>query len=484
VFERVHVVAIIFTTVLIGVALDYGIYTLSHAQRTAGGMRQALREIRFPLIAGCLTSVGGFVFMTLTNLPMLQQMGLAVALGLVFALGLDFLYLPWMPALLLRAPVEKRSRLLSLEGALFPLLIVALAAAAAGLVAVSHVRWNDDVRTLQAMSPELQDEQNALRQLFGQSDREHLVLTFGPDLDAAFANLAKLNAALDAASKTPADSYFNLGRLFPATAQSARCRDYFRAHPDFTPKLRAALDENFKADAFAPFWEEWNRWLAGAADPAKPAPTPAQLIDGLRSVLPLPLQSLWNDEPGAQSAWLATRINDPLFRSLPPGVLAAPTAPVDQVETLNGALLRYRLTATQRAGVGLGIIAIAVMAVYGWRRGGFMLAIPALSMMLAVAALALMGQRLGLLHVVALLLGFCLASDYSIFLGSPGNLPHSTRRAIRLAASTAFLSFLVLSFSKIEALRAICLTVTLVIGFVLIFCEASYWLFVRMKDEG
>ncbi len=79
--------AIIFTTVLIGVALDYGIYTLSHAQRTAGGLGQALREIRRPLIGGCLTSVGGFVFMLFTNLPMLQQMGLAVALGLLFSLA-------------------------------------------------------------------------------------------------------------------------------------------------------------------------------------------------------------------------------------------------------------------------------------------------------------------------------------------------------------------------------------------------------------
>ena len=84
-----------------------------------------------------------------------------------------------------------------------------------------------------------------------------------------------------------------------------------------------------------------------------------------------------------------------------------------------------------------------------------------------------------MLHVVALLLGFCLASDYSIFLGSPGELPHSTRQAILLAATTALLSFGVLSFSKIEALKDICLTVTLVIAFVLVLCEASYRAFVR-----
>ena len=108
-----------------------------------------------------------------------------------------------------------------------------------------------------------------------------------------------------------------------------------------------------------------------------------------------------------------------------------------------------------------------------------MLAVPAVAILLAVATLGFLGQTLGLLHAVALLLGFCLASDYSIFLASPGELPHSTRRAIRLAASTALLSFVVLSFSKISALHDICLTVTLVIGYVLLLCEGSYQLFVR-----
>ena len=53
-----------------------------------------------------------------------------------------------------------------------------------------------------------------------------------------------------------------------------------------------------------------------------------------------------------------------------------------------------------------------------------------------------------------------------------------------LAASTALLSFSVLSFSQVAALRAICLTVTLVIGFVLVICEVSYRCFVRKVPEA
>ncbi len=485
-FDRINVVAITFITVLVGVALDYGIYTLVHARQTAGGLSQALREIRLPLVAGCLTSVGGFVFMTLTNLPMLQQMGLAVALGLVFSLGIDFLYLPWVPAL---RPADRRDderptasgRRLELGGALFPFLSVASVLLAASLVWAAHLHWSDDIRTLSVMSPALQDEQTFLRGLFGVENKQHPVLTFGPDLNAAFANLEQFNATLAAAATDPGDRYFNLGRLFPTAAQATRCRDYFRAHPHFSDDLRAALGKDFNADAFAPFWKDWDTWTRANVD-GPGAVSPAQLLAGLREVLPLPLQFLWSDEqPG--STWLATTVNDPLYQKLPPAALAAPNTPIDQTQTINAALRRYRLTASQRAGVGLALITVAVLAVYGWRRGVFMLVIPALSILLTLAVLGFMGQTLGLLHVVALLLGFCLASDYSIFLGSPGELPRSTHRAILLAASTALLSFGVLSFSKIEALKDICFTVTLVIAFVLVLCEAGYRLFVQQVDS-
>ncbi len=475
-FDRVHVVAITFTTVLVGVALDYGIYTLIHARRTAGGLAQALRDIRLPLVAGCLTSVGGFVFMTLTNLPMLQQMGLAVALGLVFALTLDFLYLPWVPPVKAEGRGQRvEGRKLMLGGGRFPAAVLGGLLVMGALAFAARTRWSDDIQTLSTMSPKLMDEQTFLRGLFGQGNRQHIVLTFGPDLDAAFANLDRLNATLAAVGTQPGDRSLNLGKLVPSQAQITRCHDYFRAHPDFAAKLHDALGKDFNAEAFGPFWEDWKTWLAANDGPPE---TPARLIAGLREVLPLPLQNLWNEEASG-AAWVATTISDGLYNRLPAAATSAPNTPIDQVKTINGALRRYRLTASRQAGVGLAIIAAAVLAVYGWRHGLFMLVIPTLSLLFALAVLGFLGQTLGLLHVVALLLGFCLASDYSIFLGSPGELPHSTRQAILLAATTALLSFGVLSFSKIEALKDICLTVTLVIACVLVLCEVSYRVFVK-----
>ncbi len=478
-FDKLHVVAVVFTTVLLGIAMDYGIYALTSAQRSAGGLRQSLREIRRPLIAGCLTSVGGFAFLILTNLPMLQQMGLAVALGLLFSLAFDFLYLPWVPALRVesaaRAAVARTPKHLDLSGRLFPILAFALPLLLAGWVWASRPHWNDDIRALQTMDPKLQDEESALRKLFGQSKDERLVLTFGSGLDDAFANVEKLNKTLDAVRTGPEDSAFNLGRLFPSQAQSARAAAYLRAHPDFADALRRALDADFNADAFGPFWDAWAEYQKTLD---APPPRPSQLLVGLRDVLPLPLHNLWSDE-NPQAAWLATRINASLYPKAPASVFTKPNTPIDQVQTLNGALERYRVMALRSGGIGLGIISICVLAYFGWRRGVFMLMVPLSSMFFALGTFGFLGQPLSLLHVIAHLLGFCLASDYSIFLASPGDLPHSTRRAVRLAGLTALVSFTVLTFSKMEALHDVCLTVALVIGFDLLLCELSHRLFVR-----
>ncbi len=442
-------------------------------------MRQSLRDIRRPLIAGCLTSVGGFAFLILTNLPMLQQMGLAVALGLLFSLLLDFLYLPWVPALRVESAAAARKVempvRLDLSGKLFPVLVVALPLVLGLYVAASRPFWNDDIRALQTMDPGLQTEETALRKMFGQSKGEHLVLTFGATLDDAFANVQKLNATLDRARTGPPDNAFNLGRLFPSQAQSARAADYFRAHPEFADALRGALDADFNADAFQPFWDTWAEYQQTLA---APPPRPSQLMTGLRDVLPLPLQNLWSDEnPGA--AWLATRINASLFPKVPESAFTAPNTPIDQVETLNGALRRYRVMALRSGGIGLGIISICVLVYFGWRRGLFMLMVPLASMFFALGTFGFMGQPLSLLHVIAHLLGFCLASDYSIFLASPGDLPHSTKRAVRLAGFTSLVSFSVLTFSQMEALHDVCLTVALVIAFDLVLCELAHRLFVR-----
>lgn len=491
-FDQLHAVTIIFTTVLVGIALDYGIYTLIHAMRTRDAegniisLRRSLQDIRKPLITGCLVGVVGFIFMLTTNLPMLQQMGLAVALGLLFALALDFLYLPWVPSThprnLQSAKVKQH---LDLDGTLFPVVALGLVIATLLWLWWLKPQWNDNIQSLQTVNKTLDAEDQMVRSMFGQAKGERLILvTFGDNLNQAFTNVARLNQTLAEVGKDHSlKAYFNLGRIFPDEAQIGKCRHYFISHPEFASTLRQALDEDFNTNAFDPFWKDFDQWLKEIQ--IQTPPTPANWIHSFADMVPLPLKNLWSDDDHAEYAWLATQISQDLYHSVPKEALRdSHSTLIDQVETLNKALTRYRIAAMQRAGIGAVVIAIFIVCIFGWRRGLFMLVIPILSLLLTVGVLSLLGHQLGLLHVVALLLGYCLASDYSIYLGSPGILHHSTRYAIRLAALTALISFSVLSFSTLPALRFICLTDAIVLAFVIFFCELAYALFAKNKDDA
>ena len=82
--------------------------------------------------------------------------------------------------------------------------------------------------------------------------------------------------------------------------------------------LRTALDKDFNAGRVRAVLEGLERVAEDASTPTVPRPAPPRCSRGLRDVLPLPLQNLWNDEqPGA--AWLATRINDAVLCQTPAG---------------------------------------------------------------------------------------------------------------------------------------------------------------------
>ncbi len=195
-------------------------------------------------------------------------------------------------------------------------------------------------------------------------------------------------------------------------------------------------------------------------------------------MLPLPLQFLWSDEqPGAGVAGDDRQRR--LYQKLPPAALTAPNTPIDQTQTINAALRRYRLDGFRARGIGLALIAVAVLAVYGWRRGVFMLVDPGAEHVADARGAWLHGADAGAAARRGPAARVLSGQRLFDLPRQSGRTPRSTHRAILLAASTALLSFGVLSFSKIEALKDICLTVTLVIAFVLVFCEAGYRLFVR-----
>ena len=98
-FDRIHLLTLVFGASLIGGAQDYGSYFLCN-RLTAEGQsldsRQLLRRLFPALLLALVTTVVGYLALALTPFPGLRQMAVFSALGLIFA-WLTVIF--WFPAL-------------------------------------------------------------------------------------------------------------------------------------------------------------------------------------------------------------------------------------------------------------------------------------------------------------------------------------------------------------------------------------------------
>ncbi len=105
-FERIHLLTLVFGASLIGGAQDYGSYFLCHrlgADRQSLDSYQLLRRLLPALALALVTTVIGYLALALTPFPGLRQMAVFSALGLIFA-WLTVVF--WFPALVSRDAVK------------------------------------------------------------------------------------------------------------------------------------------------------------------------------------------------------------------------------------------------------------------------------------------------------------------------------------------------------------------------------------------
>jgi predicted exporter len=97
-FDRLHLLSLVFGASLIGGAQDYGIYFLCHRVAADGQLdsAQLLRRLLPALLLALITTVAGYMGLALTPFPGLRQIAVFSALGLVFAWLTVVLWFPFL----------------------------------------------------------------------------------------------------------------------------------------------------------------------------------------------------------------------------------------------------------------------------------------------------------------------------------------------------------------------------------------------------
>ncbi|WP_158247157.1 MMPL family transporter [Geothermobacter hydrogeniphilus] len=443
-----------FGAVVLGVALDYGLhvfFALRHRQREP---EQVLAELSRPLLCGALTSIGAFVVLLSSALPVQRQLGWFAALGLLLALLLALLVLP----LLLVAPPQplehpdfptkgpgRRNLLLAGWGLL---LLVALAGAI-------RVRINGDLRQISLVPPQLAATEQRLRQGWGDLRGRAMLLLEGEEEEVRQQNEVLFSRLRDKLS--PGD-LVSLAPLLPSratrTANRAAWSSFWHgaAGGRIADELRRQAGEHgFAPTAFAPFFASFE----AQAPVERPLPACFEPLLGnleQRNGEKLQILTLAADRPELatllQDGQLDMTLLSPrLFRAELSGAVKddffrlAPCAGV-MVLLLTALLLRRaRLVIAALAPVISGVV--AMFGIMGWA-----------------------GIAFNLFNAVATVLVIGLTIDYGIFMvwRRQHGGDRVTDRAVLVSGLTTLAGFGSLALASHPALFAIGISVLIGIG--------------------
>jgi predicted exporter len=465
VFDRIHLLTLVFGASLIGGAQDYGTYFLCN--RFAADARQLnswqlLRRLMPALALALVTTVIGYLGLALTPFPGLRQVAVFSAVGLVFAW---LTVICWFPALVWRGTF-KSGRLAEQYAATmqhWPLLrcnrstlAVALLAIACAAFGFSRLHTEDDIRSLQNPPKHLVDEQIKLSQLLDVPAPAQFYLVRGPTAEAVLQREEALR-----------------GRLEPMIER--RLISGYQAISSWQPSLHAQgehrqlvqsklLNDGGPLDLLAKQLGEGDKWASRSREGLLASALPLSPENFFKLPISEPSRSHWLgnvDGTYASIVGLRGAKKDDLAILQQAASSLEGVQWVDKVSEVSSVLTAYRQYMTW-------LVVFSYFAVYGllyprygrdtWR----VVAPTAIASLVTLALLGSVGAGLQLFHVLALMLLLGIGIDYGIFLQE-----HFGRRnaiawlSVALSAINTLLSFGLLSLSKTPALQAFGLTMSI-----------------------
>lgn len=466
-FERIHLITLVFGASLIGVAQDYGIYFF--CQRLGAGEPldswRLLRRILPALVLTLVTTLIGYLGLLLTPFPGLRQMALFSASGLIFAW---LTVVCWFPALVRTATPHQRGWPERCGWSLprWPRFAanrrtVYLALGFAGLVFFGALRLtvDDDIRSLQKPPPELLADQLKLGKILDLATPAQFFLLRGADAEALLQREEALARRLDLlVERRQLAGYQAISNWLPSAQLQASQRQAIE---------RLLLGDQGALAAVAEKIGEGGPWLSATRERLRASSAPLTVGEFLKAPASEPWRHLWLGSVGAEHASIVAlrgvqRENLALIAQAASGLEGVDW--VDQVEQISTLLGAYR------SYIGW-VLLLSYATVYGllyprYRQASWRVLAPtAVATLLTLALLGIAGQGLQLFHLLALMLVLGIGVDYGIFIQEPDSQRDGKAwLAVGISALSTLLSFGLLGLSQTPALRAFGLTMAMGIG--------------------
>ena len=470
-FDRIHMLTLVFGASLIGVAEDYGIYFLCNRFSADEKIdsTQLLRRLLPGLVLTVVTTMIGYFGLIFAPFPGLRQMAIFSVLGLIFA-WLTVVF--WFPALVssssarTASPAQRYSASFArwpVWSANRPMLLAAVLFGAIAALGLSRLGVNDDIRLLHNPPKNLIDDQVKLSRLLDTPSPIQFYIIRGTTPEVVLQREEMLKQRLDPLIEEHIiNGYQAISNWVPSLRAQATRRQLLE---------RTLLNEDGPLIALALRIGENREWVAAMRQHLFTSASTLTPDDLLETPGSEPWRHLWLGQLGGGYASLVTlrglsKAGLPALEHAAAGLEGVRW--VDQVHEISSVLGHYR----RYMGWVVLVSYFTVYCLLYPRYRGATWRVLAPTVLASVTALALLGmtsQSLQLFHVLALMLILGIGVDYGIFFQeNPIRRPDTAWLAAGLSALSTLLSFGLLALSKTAALQAFGLTISIGITTVLL----------------
>lgn len=266
---EISIVTIGAGSIVLGIALDYCFHTFTHIKH-ARSVGDSLKEISWPLILSCFTTVLAFLSLLFLKSEILGDFGLLASFSLIGTLLFVLLILPLVvDSLKLKESLSSGSgwldKVLSKQ-IKRPQIIVALILGITVFLSffVSSVSFEDDLNKINYFPEELQHAEQAITTSETTEKTIYVVSEAGTIQEAIDRNY-KLTLALDSLRKEGLlNSLVSVNHLFPTSAQAQQRAENWNKKRDAKESLiqqyqMAGLEVGIREEGFGEFYNLLNQ---------------------------------------------------------------------------------------------------------------------------------------------------------------------------------------------------------------------------------
>lgn len=461
-FGTVHAITLGFGVTLIGEAIDYPTYLFTQRSEKEN-LAETLYRIWPTLRLAILTTVFGNLALLASSFTGLAQLGLFSIVGIATAGLVTRWVLPHLAPARFTFPPSRFIAPSLVRAAAFAtrlryFLFALIAASAIFLIWQREHLWDNDLANLSPISAEGKQLDARLRAEMGAADLRYLIVVTAPTQEATLQKSEALLPVLTRWSEQNLISGFDMAALyFPSAATQASRQNAIPDPRILRNSMQAALQSlPFQPNLFEPFLHE----IAEAK--ARP---PLHLSDLAGSGLYFKVRSLLTEQDGQwvalvplQGVQNAARLEQEISTPGADSVIF-----LDLKSKSNQMVNSYRAENLKLSGMGL--LLILVLLSLGLKSVPMALRVitpPVFAVIVTIASLALLGEKISLFHLVSLLLVIGIGLNYALFFNLPREKDNlSTEFSIVVCNLTTLITFGILYFSHTPVLHGIGMTVAI-----------------------